>query len=78
VQHLAKNAKFADILGEALEVDELMRRRCGLVLVSLGEVGHDAGCGVEEAEGRCGGAEGLAGCECAGAEESVAEAGSEH
>jgi len=78
MQHLSEDAELADILRQALEVDELVRRRRGLVLVSFGEVGHNAGCGVEEAESWCGGAEGLASGECAVAEKSAAETESEH
>jgi len=78
MQHLSEDAKLADVLRQALEVDELMRRRRRLVLVSFGEVSHDAGCGVEEAESRCGGAKGLAGGNCAVAEKSATETGSEH
>ena len=78
MQHLAENAKLANVLCQALEVDELVRRRRRLVLVSLGKIGHDAGRGVEEAESWCDGAEGLASGECAVAEKSAAETESEH
>jgi len=78
MQHLAEDAELANILGQALEVDELVGRRRRLVLVSFRKVGHDAGCGVERAESWCGGAKDLTSGECAVAEKSAAKTGSEH
>lgn len=81
VEHLPELPKLTDFLCEALEVDELVGRRCilGLMAFREGVLGcHFGGHGgAEGAEGNCDGESGwfdrLSGCEDAGS-----EAGAEH